>query len=697
MRDWLFLQLLVVSITAIPVILLLKLLANKLSRAYVAQWKYWMWLVLAVRMLIPWSPELPMRSVEITIPESSVGVEADEQTITLPREELQMSIPEPSEYQEKISEQPQMMEQQKVPAKEAASIPPLDRGDALVVAELLWITVAVGYLAYHIIVNCVAGRRLRRWSRPADSALISRLSEIVGESGIPKGLRILVNSRISGPMVMGLFQPKLYLPERDYESEDLQYVLLHELTHYRRKDLWYKALLLVVNGVHWFNPFVYLMCREAQKDLECSCDSMVMNGAEREERRSYANLILDTAAYQEVSRGVLASNFYGGKGDLKMRIQNIFDTGKKKKGTFVFSVLTGVAIIISGLWGVTMEQSEASQQVAVQTREETADQKEEASDSRQLVQTVGSKKSFEDPIAFLDENLVQNVDKSLNITDVSLGTGDYGWVSAWKKEGVTEPFYELEYGKDIHYEIEDGVLKCVVELYQGASFYRGIAELPYVYENGKYVIDRDRTMLYLDWEIDTAARNSLWQHSQMMEELDGLHLDGRGEEDRLTLHRVVDGSVAHNVLTVYLDNGLTASYKLPSNHVTMNDDSHVYKLPMQSDYYQTIIVQLSDPDISRLEASVDYYILHVEVDEESQTAQIVEDVAILDGMMDSENYPQHQDTFLEMPFYNVTHYGDNGIYYHKDLEKVTLCVTGLTEEEVCYVYWDGEAWKTYTE
>lgn len=300
--------------------------------------------------------------------------------------------------------------------------------------------------------------------------------------------------------------------------------------------------------------------------------------------------------------------------------------------------------------------------------------------------------------------MVQRVDKEAHTTEVSLG--EYAFTISAYSKGMAGIFYELEYGNniygDIHYEIRDNSLICELGLYQGQTLYRGKVILEYAYENGEYVIAEDRAKLELDRASDITARDSLWIDSQMLEDVGGLRLTYNGAfEDRVTLHRAMYGRDAYNVLTVYLENGLIADYKLPSNSPIVNDISQIYYLPMQSPFYDTLILTLQDPRLKSTDESTDCYIFHVEVNEENTQAEIVLDAVILDDGTDSENYEQYKDKYLEMPFYHVIHDMETGPYYHEDLGMTTLRIVGMPYErkveQYAYVYWDGEAWKTYSE
>lgn len=113
-------------------------------------------------------------------------------------------------------------------------------------------------------------------------ALISLLRlrrRLVGAVQIEDG--IYLADHIPTPFVFGVFRPRIYLPSGLSEAERA-HVIAHERAHIRRLDhvtrlLGYIALLL-----HWFNPLVWLAFRLSQRDMELSCDELVVRRAARE-------------------------------------------------------------------------------------------------------------------------------------------------------------------------------------------------------------------------------------------------------------------------------------------------------------------------------------------------------------------------------------------------------------------------------
>lgn len=134
-------------------------------------------------------------------------------------------------------------------------------------------------------------RWLRRWAMPEPSPEAAVLAAELS----PVPVRLLRCPGLSGPMMTGLFRPTVLLPDPPPAENSLPFVLLHELTHFRRRDIWYKTLLLLAAALHWFNPLVWLMLRAAEGDLECSCDSDVLRALPPERREDYAAAILAAA------------------------------------------------------------------------------------------------------------------------------------------------------------------------------------------------------------------------------------------------------------------------------------------------------------------------------------------------------------------------------------------------------------------
>lgn len=188
---------------------------------------------------------------------------------------------------------------------------------------------AAAFLLYLGVSYALFRRTVRRWKRDvsrADYAFL--LCDTARELGV-KEPQMLVCEAITTPAVTGFFRPTLLLPHERYDLNDLRYILRHELCHLKRHDMLLKFVLLLANTMHWFDPMVYLMLRQADEDIELACDSAATDGLERAERAAYSRTLL--AAVQSNVRALPATTCFGSTVErLKRRITNVLGAQKKR-------------------------------------------------------------------------------------------------------------------------------------------------------------------------------------------------------------------------------------------------------------------------------------------------------------------------------------------------------------------------------
>ncbi len=138
-------------------------------------------------------------------------------------------------------------------------------------------------------------------SRPViDVGVLHKSVEIQMRLEIGKRVPLYESTAINSPMLIGFWQPRIYLPqamlaEMTRRENDICLILHHELVHYKRKDILYKWLFQAALCVHWFNPFAYVFSRRFNVDCELACDETVLKLLSEEGRRAYGNVLLDVA------------------------------------------------------------------------------------------------------------------------------------------------------------------------------------------------------------------------------------------------------------------------------------------------------------------------------------------------------------------------------------------------------------------
>ena len=169
------------------------------------------------------------------------------------------------------------------------------------------------------------------------------------------------------PMMLGVINPKIVLPYREYNEELLLNILRHELTHYRRFDTLYKWVSVAILSIHWFNPIAWIIRKELNRACEMSCDEMLLRSMDKNEKQSYGNSLLLMAASSALPSAVVATSFATEKRNLKERLVQIMNY--KKSGTRILasvlavSLLTGCGVVAGPFSGKASEAQAAAPKV----------------------------------------------------------------------------------------------------------------------------------------------------------------------------------------------------------------------------------------------------------------------------------------------------------------------------------------------
>ncbi|ASA25181.1 M56 family metallopeptidase [Paenibacillus donghaensis] len=329
MLDYLLTTMVEIILSTSLIIVLVLLLGRTLSRRYAPKWRYWIWLALAVRLLIPFNLTAPQPLVQIIPPiqEAMIPQKTAVDKASAPIQSDKNGNP--------------------VPAVTAAPNKPMSAQAGI---ALLWLSGAGGVLIYHCVGHLIFMSSIRRWSRPVgEQQVLELFSHSLRELKLDsRKVKLRRSTAAPSPMLAGLLKPTVWLPAELYSDEEYLMIFKHELIHYKQRHLWYKLLMLVVRAVHWFNPLVYLMVREANKEVELVCDSEVVKGTDIGYRKRYSEIILSMIRRPPSNAASLSTPFNGGKQMMKQRFAGIFDRRKKHNGVGAI-VTAGLLLVLAGV------------------------------------------------------------------------------------------------------------------------------------------------------------------------------------------------------------------------------------------------------------------------------------------------------------------------------------------------------------
>jgi len=189
-----------------------------------------------------------------------------------------------------------------------------------------------------------------------DGHWLSALARAQRRMGFKHGTALLTSNELSSPISWGLMRPVILLNNRAVEaSDEAEAIIAHELAHVARMD-WIKLLLArVATAMFWFNPFVWLLAREAHQLREEAADDAVL--AADIVDTDYAQLLVGVARHECPGLLLGAHGVAPSKNSLARRVARVLD-GKSVRGpaarSFALGVFTGAVLIAAPLAALTL-------------------------------------------------------------------------------------------------------------------------------------------------------------------------------------------------------------------------------------------------------------------------------------------------------------------------------------------------------
>lgn len=284
-----------ISVAMSFVIIFVFIISKMVNNKYKMKWRYFVWLFIAIRLLIPINIKVdkpvidivpPDTNVEITVPmfgrnienmkdnfntvnENDVNDNANENTSEINQDLNEVSNGNTNEIAWVNSKQIKLIN----------------------FIQIVWIAGMIISFLFYLVNFIIFKIKIKEHLEKMNSKLFE---QIKSELNIKRKVNLCKCSLINSPVFVGFVSPIILMPYTNYADEELKLIYKHELTHFKRMDVWYKLILVIASVVHWFNPLVYLMRRYASKDIEYTCDDIVTKDLSLEQRKEYSRVILKT-------------------------------------------------------------------------------------------------------------------------------------------------------------------------------------------------------------------------------------------------------------------------------------------------------------------------------------------------------------------------------------------------------------------
>ncbi|MHB8126131.1 MAG: M56 family metallopeptidase [Desulfitobacteriaceae bacterium] len=363
--NWVIKSSLMASILAVLILLVNYALRNKLD----AKWQYAIWMLLIIRLLIPYDIQSPW-SIYSLLPNNSVPISmVNQANIRISDNDTQISNISGKEIQ--LTNDKSIINKQSKTKAEGSIAKNLFNSWIL---AILWLVGVLVLASLTIAANLRFNSKVRREPFITDARMSNLMQECTSKLGIRKNLPIIITDRIDAPCLYGILSPKLLLPKplvNRLNEENIRHIFIHELTHYKRNDILINWLAVAAQIVHWFNPLIWYSFAKMREDCELACDAATLSFLKPEEYQSYGLSIISLVTPAQVPWLPGTTGFFGNKNNhqIKRRIKMIKFFHKP---TLKWTCIAVVIFISLGLVGCTNSISNATPVAGASTPKQTA-------------------------------------------------------------------------------------------------------------------------------------------------------------------------------------------------------------------------------------------------------------------------------------------------------------------------------------
>ncbi len=368
--QWLWQTTLITSLVICLILVAQKVLGKRLG----PRWSHALWLVLLIRMVVPWAPPsrisllnlLPPAVRQGQLPAMSAFPEQGPDLAAAAVPEVaevaaeQEATPDPS-IQKATSPKPQ--------TRAGVEQPP---GPAFLtlrqILPVLWLAGAALVSAYLFASNFALWRIVKRERPVVNQSTLELFEECKTQMGVQTLVAAVPSDQIESPALFGFLRPRLLLPRQMLDTasrDEMRYVFLHELAHLKRHDIYLGWVTSLLQVLHWFNPLVWFAFHRMRMDRELACDALVLARTGQQESQEYGRAIVALLRRFSRSRPLPAlAGILENKSQLKRRIAMITQFKNDSYYWSPAAVVTVLAVACLALPGAHQNVATANEKSA---------------------------------------------------------------------------------------------------------------------------------------------------------------------------------------------------------------------------------------------------------------------------------------------------------------------------------------------
>ena len=221
------------------------------------------------------------------------------------------------------------------------------------------------------------------------------------ELGIRRSIEVLQGYRIQIPMTAGILKPCVFLPVEDMEEEQLKTCIYHELTHYKKHDIFWNYIACLMVCIHWYCPWIRTVFRKNDEWSEVICDLSAIGYVGSAKR--YFTTIFEMSQKSQGIKAYRAACLFESRDSLEQRIYYAMMYRKQKK--IKYAAVIAMTVIFCGMSVTsTLAVSKGYQKVYTKWVQET-----EIEEEADIAET--EEVSYEEKRAILKDEIGEKIKK----------------------------------------------------------------------------------------------------------------------------------------------------------------------------------------------------------------------------------------------------------------------------------------------
>ncbi|MBD8077304.1 M56 family metallopeptidase [Bacillus thuringiensis] len=348
--DWVIETSIMASILVGLILCLKMLLKNQLT----PRWQYALWLILLVRLMLPWSPNSSFSMYSMLLQGYEILSNPMQENIKMQTVKGFNEIKINSFNLKAESEG----EEEKIFQDEGKGFGHLSIYELFMYVWLLGVLCLSSSI---IIVNRRLHIYLHKQPVITNDRVLRIFESCKEQMSIERDISLLLAGKISSPALHGYVRPRILLYEKHVKQLDdkqLRFIFYHELAHFKRKDVGVNWLMYSLLLINWFNPILWYAYYAMREDQEIACDALALTFIGHKEKLAYGHTIITLLEhYSKCNLTPSLKNLSANKYALKRRVLMIKKFNKKSYRWSILGIATVLGVSIFSLMNAKIVES----------------------------------------------------------------------------------------------------------------------------------------------------------------------------------------------------------------------------------------------------------------------------------------------------------------------------------------------------